>query len=120
MVVSSAENKDGILPCFSFYNDVDSLGLSDLQFKRDFIWQIVSPYAGSNPPIPVENMTKYEVNLKLCTLYKGVPYGPAYIEYTHPINKFLSFDGVGVFSEGKIHMGPFSAINGNGTGISFS
>ena len=81
---------------------------------------MVSPITVNNPPKPVESMKQYEVNLKLCTLYKGVPYGPAYIEYIHPINKFLSFDGVGVFSEGKIHMGPFSAINGNGTGISFS
>jgi hypothetical protein len=120
MVVSYAENKDGILPCFSFYNDVDSLGVSDLQFNRDFKWQIVSPYAVDNPPKPIESMKKYEVNLKLCTLFKGVPYGPAYIEYTHPDDKALSYDGVGVFSEGRLHMGPFSAINRNGTGISFS
>ena len=73
-----------------------------------------------NPPVPVENMTKYEMNLKLCTLFKGVPYGPAYIEYIHPDNKALSFDGVGVFSEGRLHMGPFSAINADGRGYSFS
>jgi hypothetical protein len=42
-----------------------------------------------NPPIPVKKMEKYEVNLKFCTLFKGVPYGPAYIEYTHPDNKDL-------------------------------
>ena len=30
-------------------------------------------------PIPIEEMTQYEVTLKLCTLYKGVPYGPAHI-----------------------------------------
>jgi hypothetical protein len=60
------------------------------------------------------------VNLKLCTLYKGVPYGPAYIEYTHPDNESKSFDGVGVFSEGRLHMGPFTAINGKGIAYSFS
>ena len=65
-------------------------------------------------------MEKKDVILKLCTLYKGVPYGPAYIEYTHPSNKALSFDGVGVFNEGRLHLGPFSAIDGQGNGLSFS
>jgi len=62
------------------------------------------------------------VTLKLCTLYKGVPYGPAHIQYTHPDpnDKWLSFEGVGVFTEGRLHMGPFTAINGNGKGYSFS
>ena len=81
---------------------------------------MVLPIGINNPPIPVESMTKYVMNLKLCTLFKGVPYGPAYIEYTHSDNKALSFDGVGVFSEGRLHMGPFSAINADGRGYSFS
>jgi hypothetical protein len=42
-------------------------------------------------------MQKDKVILKLCTLLKGVPYGPAYIEYTHPNFVGLSFKGVGVF-----------------------
>jgi hypothetical protein len=57
-------------------------------------------------------MMKYEATLKLCTLLKGVPYGPAYIEFIHPSNKGLSFEGVGVFTEGRLHMGPFTAIDG--------
>ena len=65
-------------------------------------------------------MAKYEVTLKLCTVLKGVPYGPAYIEYTHPSDKGLSFEGVGVFTEGRLHMGPFTAINNVGIGFSFS
>jgi hypothetical protein len=71
--------------------------------------------------IPIENQTIYEVTLKLCTLYKGVPYGPAFIQYTHsdPKRKDLSFDGVGIFTEGKLHMGPCTAINGNGDGYSY-
>ena len=46
-------------------------------------------------------MPKEKVILKLCTLLKGEPYGPAYIEFTHKddpkgiSNK--SFRGVGVF-----------------------
>ena len=117
---SSAKQSEVILPCFSFYNDVDSLGVRDVQIKRDFKCQIVCPISPYNPPIPVENMAELNVTLKLCTLYKGVPYGPAYIEYTDPSNKALSFDGVGVFSEGRLHMGPFSAINADGRGYSFS
>jgi hypothetical protein len=94
----------------------------DIQIKRDFKYTIVNPYVIFNPPITVENMAKYEVTLKLCTLLKGVPYGPAYIEYTHPDEKYkyLSFDGVGVFTEGRLHLGPFTAIDGNGRGLSFS
>ena len=88
--------------------------------KRDFKYQIVHPYGTYNPPIPVEEMDKFEVTLKLCTLLKGVPYGPAHIEYTHPSNKRLSFNGVGVFTEGRLHSGPFTAINGNGDGRSYS
>jgi hypothetical protein len=65
-------------------------------------------------------MFKCEVTLKLCTVLKGVPYGPAYIEYTHPDNKGLSFDGVGVFTEGRLHLGPFTAIDGKGNGFSYS
>jgi hypothetical protein len=82
----------------------------------------VNPYGIYNPPIPVENLPKYEVTLKLCTLFKGVPYGPAYIEYTHPDEnyKYLSFEGVGVFTEGRLHLGPFTAIDGDGYGFSYS
>jgi hypothetical protein len=65
-------------------------------------------------------MYKCEVTLKLCTVLKGVPYGPAYIEYTHPDKKDLSFEGVGVFTEGRLHLGPFTAIAGNGAGLSYS
>jgi hypothetical protein len=119
-IVSSVKQSEVILPCFSFYNDVDSLGVRDVQIKRDFKCQIFPPFAPYNPPIPVEKMEKFNVTLKLCTLYKGVPYGPAYIEYTDPSNKGLSFDGVGVFNEGRLHLGPFSAIDGRGLGFSFS
>ena len=65
-------------------------------------------------------MPKCEVTLKLCTVLKGVPYGPAYIEYTHPDIKGLSFNGVGVFTEGRLHLGPFTAIDGDGDGYSYS
>ena len=80
----------------------------------------MNPIAYYDPPIPVENMPKYEVTLKLCTLIKGVPFGPAYIEYIDPHLQDLSFDGVGIFTDGRLHMGPFTAINGDGRGLSYS
>lgn len=51
-----------------------------------------------------------------------MPYGPAYIYYNHtdPNRKDLSFYGIGVFTDGKLHMGPFTAVNGEGAGFSFS
>ncbi len=94
--------------------------MRDIEIKRDFKYQITHPYDYYNPPIPVEEIPKYKVTLKLCTLLKGVPYGPAHIEYTHPSDKFLSFDGVGVFTEGRLHYGPFTAIAGDGWGYSYS
>jgi hypothetical protein len=38
-----------------------------------------------------------EVNLEICTLYKGVPHGPAIITHTDEKNKYKSFHGVGIF-----------------------
>jgi hypothetical protein len=32
----------------------------------------------------------------------------------------LSFEGVGIFTDGKLHFGPFSVIHGNGFSNSFS
>jgi hypothetical protein len=58
---------------------------------------MVHPYAVYGPSIPIEGMPKYKVSLKLCTLLKGVPNGPANIECTIPGDEFYSFKGVGVF-----------------------
>jgi hypothetical protein len=75
---------------------------------------MVHPITSKNPP------DICEITLKLCTLLKGVPYGPAYIEYIDPDNKGRSFDGVGVFTEGRLHMGPLTVITGLGAGMSIS
>lgn len=57
----------------------------------------------------------------MCTLYKGVPYGLAIISFAHPDNnKWLSFEGVGMFTDGKLHMGPFTCITGDGVGLSYT
>jgi hypothetical protein len=49
----------------------------------------------------------------MCTTYKGVPYGPALISYKDPKYKSLSFRGIGIFNEGKLHMTPFMCIGGD-------
>jgi hypothetical protein len=65
-------------------------------------------------PYSVEKISNIEVILKICTLFKGKPYGPAYILYTDEGDNFLSFEGVGIFTEGLLHMGPFTCINKDG------
>ena len=58
---------------------------------------MVHPYVDYDASIPIEDMAKVKVSIKLGTLLKGVPNGPAYIECTIPGNEFRSFKGVGVF-----------------------
>lgn len=53
-----------------------------------------------------------EFNLKMCTLYNGRPIGPAQIQFEHRRDKSLSFNGIGIFTNGKLHMGPFLCIDG--------
>ena len=107
-------------PCFSFYNNLESLNISDLPIKQDYKYTIVHPYKYSNPT-PFDKLPKFEVNLKLCTVKKGVPYGLAIISFAHSDkNDYLSFEGVGIFSDGKLHMGPFTCITRSGEGLSFS
>lgn len=48
-----------------------------------------------------------EATLELCTVYNGVPYGLAIINYDE-YNK--SFRGVGIFDEGKLHQTSFTCI----------
>jgi hypothetical protein len=43
----------------------------------------------------------------MATLYRKKPIGPAYIQYKHPKTPSKSFEGVGMFTNGKLHMGPF-------------
>ena len=53
----------------------------------------------------------------MAAVYKGVPVGPAIINYTHPEYKDYSFKGVGVFNnEGILSDTSFACINANGWG----
>lgn len=61
------------------------------------------------------DIAEVKVNLEMCTTYKGIPYGPALINYKDPISQTRSFKGVGIFNDGKLHNTPFTFINGDGT-----
>jgi hypothetical protein len=64
-------------------------------------------------------MEKVEVTLEMAAVYKGVPVGPAIINYTHPQDKPRSFKGVGVFNnEGILSDTSFACITANGYGCS--
>ena len=57
----------------------------------------------------------------MAAVYKGVPVGPAIINYTHPQDKAHSFKGVGVFNnEGILSDTSFACIDANGYGYSYS
>jgi hypothetical protein len=62
-------------------------------------------------------MDQIEVNLEICTLFKGEPYGLAIIQYEDPQDKSLSFKGIGVFNNGKLHNAPFICYDGTGFGF---
>ena len=65
-------------------------------------------------------MEQIQVTLEVCTLFKGVPYGVSLIQYNDPKDKALSFKGLGFFNDGKLNSSPFTAVDGNGVGLSFS
>lgn len=63
-------------------------------------------------------MDQITVNLEICTLYKGVPYGLALIKYEDQDDEEKSFKGLGIFNDGQLHNGPFTCFRGNGVGRS--
>ena len=98
------------LPCFSYYNDLDNLDFKDLQMKKDFKHTIIHPFDYEDDDSPIE------VCLKQCVVYKGVPHGLAIISFKHESQDWLSFEGVGVFTHGQLHNGPFACFRGDGYG----
>jgi len=109
-----------ILPCFSFYKDYETLKMTDLEFKDSFTFNMIHPYQQSGKPRPISEIPRYDMTLSKCSLYKGVPYGLAHISFKHPTSDFNSFEGMGVFTDGKLHMGPFSCQCENGWRRSYS
>ena len=49
-----------------------------------------------------------------------MPYGLSLIKYSDPKDKSLSFKGLAFLNNGNISNAPFTAVNGNGVGFSFS
>lgn len=60
----------------------------------------------------------------MCISFDGKPNGLAKIKYTNPDpnpdDEWKSFEGVCVFTEGKLHNGPFICIDGKGYIRSYS
>lgn len=92
----------------------------ELKFKENFKYTIVHPYKSYNYQTSIENMTKIEVTLQLCTFYRGVSFGLTLIRYKDPQSKSLSFKGIGVFNKGKLHETSFVCIDDYGNGTLFS
>jgi hypothetical protein len=84
--------------------------MSDLEFKKNFKWKMRHPYQQRNPPLAPFEIPKYDMTLVYCTLYKGVPFGPALIKFTHDEDQGLSFEGLGVFNQGVLSNGPCLCI----------
>ncbi len=64
-----------------------------------------------------EEMEVIEATVSLCAQYKGVPIGPALIQYEDPKYEHYSFKGVGVFNQhGQLHNNVFSCLRENGWG----
>ena len=55
-----------------------------------------------------------DAKLEICTVYKGIPYGPALISYYDKKDEFESFSGIGNFLDGQLHMTPFTCITDEG------
>jgi hypothetical protein len=72
---------------------------------------MIHPYAQAHILLPMDKLNWFEMTLELCTTFKGKPFGPAVISFTHDINKSLSFRGLGTFNEeGVLSNGPFFCI----------
>jgi hypothetical protein len=94
--------------------------MTDLEFKESFTYNMIHPYMQWLKPKPISEIPRYDMTLSKCSLYKGVPYGLTHISFKHPTEDFNSFEGMGVFTDGKLHMGPFTCQQGSGFRRSFS
>jgi hypothetical protein len=72
---------------------------------------MIHPYCFLKGSKDFDKIPEIEATLDICTLYQGVPYGPAIITFNHKRKKWLSFEGVGIFTNGKLDGGPFTYID---------
>ena len=78
------------------------------------------PFNKYHEETPIEEMDLITVNLEICTLFKGVPYGLALIKYEDLDDEEKSFKGLGLFNDGQLHNGPFTCLRENGVGRSIT
>jgi hypothetical protein len=90
---------------FEFFKNYKEIKSSELRFQTNFEYTMMHPYS--------LNINTVKVILEMCTTYKGVPYGPALINYKDPDSYSRSFRGIGIFNGGKLHMTPFMCIGGD-------
>jgi hypothetical protein len=82
---------------------------------------MIHPYDQySKNPYKADDVKWIKVKLYMCTLYKEKPIGPAFIEYHSDEVKSKRFEGIGIFTNGVLHMGPFLCRMGNGKRRLFS
>ena len=65
-------------------------------------------------------METVKVQISICTMLNGVPHGLGFIKCTDHDNERLRFEGVGIFTHGKLENGPFACIDGEKWGYSFT
>ena len=96
---------------YSFLSSLDSLKADDFTFAQNFKHSMIHPYKMYDEGTPLESMEKIKATLVITALYKGVPIGPAIIEYTDPKENKMSFRGVGVLNnQGKLDSTQFACI----------
>jgi hypothetical protein len=111
LALTKIKEEASVSETFSFYSDLDSLRWSDLKMPPKFKHKMLHPYKRGE-------MEVIEATVSLCAQYKGVPIGPALIQYQHRDEEWLSFKGVGVFNQhGQLHNTAFSCLKkGSGWG----
>ena len=62
-----------MVPGFEFFKNYKEIKSSELRFQTDFEYTMVHPFKFG--------IISVKVILEMCTTYKGVPYGPALINY---------------------------------------
>lgn len=81
---------------------------------------MVHPFKIYKDQTPIEKMDQITVTLQIFNLFRGFPHGIALIAYKDPQSKRDSFRGIGVFNNKQLHNGPFTCVNDDGWGLSFS
>ncbi len=91
-------------------NNLNGPNINYLETKRMILRKMLHPYKKFRNK---EDNYLIDVVLELCTLFKGVPYGLAWIVYKDPLSKENSFKGLGILESGKLNNTPFVYVDGH-------